>query len=153
MGYRSDVLLAVALPTELAGTLIAGYMIQPGVQDEGTLNGWCRTDWPDLGATVIWASFAGVKWYQSYSDVMAYERMFELCGELADVEGSKFYALTRFLRIGENEGDIESSDNDHLFDVGASPDNVDALRQLLWDVFSLRREICIDAVGKPLVDE
>jgi hypothetical protein len=149
MGYRSDVVLAVALPTNHADTLIAAYMIQPGVQEHNCLKDWHKDVHGDK--TILWVGFNDVKWYEGYEDVKAYERMESLCQDLAEAPGSTFLAASIFLRIGENEDDMERAT--HTYTQESNDDVGYDLLEALEERFAIRRELLVDAGGEPLVGD
>jgi len=53
-----------------------------------------------------------VKWYESYSDVQAFNKFVEAFKSLADGEGSTLTWAYEFVRIGEDLGDIEAHESD-----------------------------------------
>ena len=127
MGYRSEVLLAVAFETkEQLEEVWAVYCLHKFVQEHDIAKQWTRTDevYPTL-----WVSVENVKWYESYEDVQAFEHMKDLADTFA-VERDFAFAWLKY-RIGEDINDIEVVDDG----------NHDDLRDYLYDRAHLRREI------------
>lgn len=153
MGYQSDVVLAVAVQTRHVDTLIAAYMVQPGTQTHDCLAAFSRKDLPEDNITLIWASFTSVKWYESYDDVQAFERIVSLCDDLAQEETGDFVASTLKLRIGENDNDVERSGSE-VFGAWRNYTEVDdvlcKLSDTLYEFFSIRRELIVDVEGTPI---
>lgn len=134
MGYYSDVCLAFVVETkELRDEIMAVYAIDPRVQKYDCLDQWNK--FSGNGYAGAYISMADVKWYH-YEDVKAFHHM-ETVVEMFDEQRDIKWA-TAFYRIGENDDDIEMSEDQ------SQPD--DSLREVLWDCMSIRREI---AVGFP----
>lgn len=131
MGYRSDVLLAVAVEKKNADTFWAAYIIYPGVQETDVAKEWERVDRDDV--VVFYTKQECIKWYREYPDVMALEAALTLAREL-DAEDNDFSATTEHMEIGEEGHDITSE----ILDSDSAPD---ILRMALLDMFILRREI------------
>jgi hypothetical protein len=130
MGYRSDVLLAVAFETkEQLEEVWAVYCLNPKVQEHNLAEAWEKKldgDYP-----VLWYYANDVKWYDSYEDVMAVEAIFTLAETFKTERGDAFdYAWVK-LRIGEEDGDTERRYNF----------SNDALSVYLYECASVRRAI------------
>lgn len=111
MGYRSDVLMIIGAPKPQMGLFILRLTMQHpelarivlSEEDGFTRRPWMhgREEWE-----LLHFHECGIKWYDMYEDVGAFESTFriaqDVCGQesLADLSGL-------FLRIGENIGDIE----------------------------------------------
>lgn len=145
MGYRSDVILAVAVPKEHADMLQAAYMLQPGVAEYKCMQEWKKTT--DGDVVIFWAEFHDVKWYETYGDVQALERMLSLPADFAEQENSNFEAATMKIRVGEEMQDVEY---DCLTHGGYDPYPAFELREALESRFSVRTEVVADCDGEPL---
>jgi len=105
MGYRSDVLQAIAFPSKDKLLSFLTECRLDGVIDKEELDHYevrVFCDMPDLPETkftyVLHADFRDVKWYESFSDVQQHEAMLELAND-------RRYP-TCFIRIGEETEDI-----------------------------------------------
>jgi hypothetical protein len=134
MGYRSDVLLAIAVRPEDADTFWAAYIIYPGVQEAGVAEHWKRVERD--GAVVFYSHHHDVKWYESYPDVKAFEVAMTLGGVLRS-GGDEFPTATCFIRVGEDDMDVE-----RCFEESACAPG--ELREVLGDMFQLRSSIEVD---------
>jgi hypothetical protein len=122
MGYRSDVRFVVALPSEAErDSIMALYSMHPLVQEHDMATDWtpyevmAQVYHRDAGVPMYLLSYddTGVKWYDSYEDVQAVMHMEEL---LDSLEG-RCYAY-RFIRIGEDDSDIECKTHCSEDDMG-----------------------------------
>lgn len=123
MGYRSDVLQAIAFPSKdklisFLAECKLDNVIDKEELDEYEVRVFC--DMPDLPETkfayVLHAEFREVKWYDSFSDVQQHEAMLELANE-------KGYPIC-FIRIGEDADDTQQT-------IRCGP--VDDFEFLWWD--------------------
>lgn len=146
MGYYSDVVMAVAVKRAAqADELMAVYALDPIVQKHDLMKDWERTVDND-GAVILYCKHITVKWYEGYEDVGGWMRLLSLAEEFSkerglDVSntdpnevGPMWPYATCFIRIGENLDDVE--------DRRAGDDPV--LEDLLYDIFSVRRELVVD---------
>lgn len=130
MGYRSDVLLAVAFDTkEQLDEVWAVYCLNPKVQENDIAKDWKMRldgDYP-----VLWFFEESVKWYDSYDHVQAFEALFTLA-EIFEAERKLAfnYAWVK-LRIGEEDDDTERR----------SGSSKDELIEYLYDVVRVNRYI------------
>ena len=134
MGYRSEVLLAIAFADKAhRDEALAVYAMHPLVQKHDLLKEWKQHDYED-GETHIyclWFSDDHVKWYESYEDVQGYEYMSQVAADFS--ENRDFpYAWIKY-RLGENYDDTEVEELDD--------DKDGALRDYLWDMCSIQRSI------------
>jgi hypothetical protein len=139
MGYRSDVVIAFAFASkEQIDEVMAIYRMDPRVQKNGLETAW--TIHEHEGSVFLTYSADCVKWYDSYEDVQGLQHMSALVKSFDDERGRGegnlplFPFAYRFVRIGEEDQDIES-DSDYS-DMG--------LMDQLWDRMSLTREINTD---------
>jgi hypothetical protein len=147
MGYRSDVLLVVALRTPAQyDELMAVYAMDPLVQKHNTVGEWTKHVYEDH----VILAFKGtdLKWYESYEDVQAIEHLLTLANTFAEERGFDVpndpeapqvpepvfpYATAR-IRIGEESDDseMEYQENDSY------------LVEVLYSRAGIRREIIAD---------
>jgi hypothetical protein len=141
MGYRSDVVIAFAFNCkEQIDEVMAVYRMDPRVQKLGLETAWTIHEHEHEDFVFLTYAVASVKWYESYEDVQGLQHMSALVKSFDDERGRGegnlplFPFAYRFVRIGEEDQDIES-DSDHS-DMG--------LMDQLWDRMSLIREINTD---------
>jgi hypothetical protein len=104
MGYRSDVLIAIAFSSvEHRDEVWAVYCIDPRVQKHNLSEVWNRHD--DGPYPVLWYSEEYTKWYDSYDDVSGVEHLMDLMSEFAQEKGLPYAYV--FYRVGEETTDIE----------------------------------------------
>ena len=122
MGYRSDVRFVVALPSEAErDSIMALYSMHPLVQEHDIATDWtpyevmAQVYRRDDGVPMYLLSYddTDVKWYDSYEEVQAVMHMEKL---LDSLEG-RCYAY-RFIRIGEDDSDIECKTHCSEDDMG-----------------------------------
>ena len=132
MGYRSDV--------KIAFYLTDGTFDHPPTEDNpilpfAALKLWFDENYPvqeakdDWGVEIehgndyILLSYTDVKWYPDYDHVKAVESAFEKFSEVFRSDGREHRAQFEFVRIGEQDDDIEresSSYSDHRLNVERS---------------------------------
>jgi len=97
MGYRSQVCIGISKEVlkDIPDSIMESF------KDCDTINQ------NDKAVTFIWDD---VKWYPSYKDVMAVDNM--LANLTEDSEGEDQYG---FIRVGEDDGDIESRGTPYEF--------------------------------------
>mgnify|MGYP000438486521 CR=1 FL=1 len=132
MGYRSDVIFAVAFKNrEQMEEILAVYQMDEKVRTHRVIEKWklCPEHEPP------YMVFRGddVKWYPNYGDVQAFEHIVSVCAEFEEHRGFEF--ASRFVRIGEDDADIEI--DDHLSD-----DSYDLMDFLQDCLFPVRRINC-----------
>ena len=102
MGYRSEVVLAVAFKTqEQMEEVLAAYAMDPLVQKHNIMQGW-RMD-KRHPRMVYFADH--VKWYPEFEDVQAVHNIETVAGEFASKRGFDYGGY--YLRFGENPDDKE----------------------------------------------
>lgn len=106
MGYRSVVAYVIAFDEDsnAMGKFINYVM---GSEDEHMITALKACE-VDFETNRINFYHTDVKWYESYEDVKGHTRLYELCAN----EETPFYpnAHSRFIRIGEENGDIQEDD-------------------------------------------
>jgi hypothetical protein len=130
MGYRSDILIAVAFKTKTQRDEIwAVYCMDPRVQEHNLAAQWKHTD--DDAFTPIAHYYAEhVKWYESYDDVQGIERLLSLAEEFYENRQLPF-AYIKY-RVGEDIQDTEIEEN-HEGDAD--------LISALWERAGIERRI------------
>ena len=112
MGYRSDVVLAVAFETpEQMEEVLAVYAMDPLVQKFNIMQEW-RMD-EDHPRMVYFAE--SVKWYSEFEDVKAVSRIDQVAGQFASKRGFN-YGLY-YLRFGEDINDVEETHGGNSMDL------------------------------------
>lgn len=137
MGYRSDVVIAVAMGSKKdLDELMAVYALNIFVQKENLMPEWEIGEYENAWVAMYKAE--QVKWYEYYDDVKGFEALTKLA-ETFWAERNVPYAY-RFIRIGEEDNDIEISCNES--DCGGHDDNRgDELSDLLADALYISTEI------------
>ena len=117
MGYRSDVVIAVAMGSKKdLDELMAVYALNIFVQKENLMPEWEIGEYENAWVAMYKAE--QVKWYEYYDDVKGFEALTKLA-ETFWAERNVPYAY-RFIRIGEEPSDIEISCNESEDDVQGS---------------------------------
>ena len=130
MGYRSDVLIAVAFKDkEQRDEVWAVYCMDQRVQKHNLTAQWKTYD--EGAFPVLYYEDSGVKWYESYGDVSGIEHLIEVASNFAQERGHPYAAIN--YRIGEDLNDIETTDRT------ADPDG--ALRDFLWEMCTIERRL------------
>jgi len=137
MGYRSDVVLALATGKEWADMFWSAYIIDPRVQEHDLTQFWKRSS--DDRTVIFYMKAEGWKWYDNYEDVRGLMHMLGLADTLAEDSTGEVYAATCFMRIGEEEDDNEIEFGSH-----GKRDDADDCLNLLYDNFGLRRELIVN---------
>ena len=137
MGYRSDVVIAVAMGSKKdLDELMAVYALNIFVQKENLMPEWEIGEYENAWVAMYKAE--QVKWYEYYDDVKGFEALTKLA-ETFWAERNVPYAY-RFIRIGEEDNDIEISCNES--DCGGHDDNRgDELSDLLADALYVSRSV------------
>jgi hypothetical protein len=130
MGYRSDVIIAVAFKDKAHRDEVwAVYCMDPRVQKHGLTTAWDtynKGDYP-----VLWCQADGVKWYDDYEDVQGIEHLAEVASNFAQERGYQYGSV--YYRVGEEFTDIESAER------AADPDG--SMMSMLYDLCGIRREV------------
>ena len=130
MGYRSDVLIAVAFKDKAQrDEVLAVYAMHPLVQKHNLTEEWTRYDKGDY--PVLWYSAECVKWYEGYEDVQGIEHLIDMASDFAMERGHPFAAIN--YRLGEELDDIDITERE-------SDSDVDML-SFLFDMCGIRREL------------
>ena len=140
MGYRSEVFIAVALPTiPVLSELVSVYAIDPRVQKCQTVEDWLlkEQEYPNgsrYGGPFYTMTYhhEHCKWYDAYDDVGAFMHLGKLCSTFAEERGDMFSYAYRFCRIGEEHGDIEV--DSHESEDGLGQAMSDELNDLVYPV-------------------
>jgi hypothetical protein len=131
MGYRSDVLLAVAFETEeQLNDVWAIYCMNPKVQEHDIAKHWEKKK-TDGDYPVLWYYANDVKWYDGYEDVMAFEALFDLVEAFKNARGGFFNYAWLKIRLGEEDDDNERNDRHSKEELG----------EYLYECANLRRAI------------
>jgi len=108
MGYRSDVAIAIYGPEEVMVPFIAAERLKPSSvlsTDAEFIKHFKHTQAYPFSARApcigITAQFEGVKWYDSYPDVQAWQMLLSEASEVGDI-------CTEFVRVGEETTDVET---------------------------------------------
>lgn len=104
MGYRSDVLIAVAFESkEHRDEVWAVYCMDQRVKDNNLAEAWQTYDEGEY--PVLWYQENHVKWYDSYAEVQGIEHLIDVASNFAQERGLHYAA--NMLRVGEEMTDIE----------------------------------------------
>jgi len=141
MGYLSNVILAVVVPEMEAKRVAALYAQHPHVQEFKLAGQWSlyTTTCNGIPAVVFEFSEEYVRWYPSHEDVQGFEYMLELIQMLDDESEEGFPAATCFIRVGEEETDIECTYHAHAPDDAS--DFALHAESLLMETYYVRTEI------------
>ena len=105
MGYRSDVLIAVAFSTkEHRDEVWAVYCMDPRVKEHNLAGAWKNHDGGEY--PVLWYQEDDVKWYESFDDVQGVTHLIDVASDFAQERGLHYASI--MLRIGEEMTDIEN---------------------------------------------
>ena len=105
MGYRSDVLIAVAFESkEHRDEVWAVYVIDQRVKDNNLAEAWQTYDGGEY--PVLWYQQNHVKWYDTFDDVQGIEHMIDVASNFAQERGLHY--AVNMLRVGEELTDIEN---------------------------------------------
>ena len=130
MGYRSDVLIAVAFKTkEERDEVWAIYCMDPRVQANNLAAAWQNHDDEGVDAYCLWYVAECVKWYDGYADVSGIEHLYSVVQNFAD-NREMAYGYVKY-RVGEETQDIEEE----------STGNDGSLQDYLWVRCGIRREL------------
>jgi hypothetical protein len=139
MGYRSDVVIGFAFKAKAQiDELMAVYRMDPRVQHNDLEAAWKISERDDVVFLYYAADY--VKWYESFDDVQGLEYMRTLVNTFDEERGRGegdlplFPFAFRFIRIGEEDPDVETNAADNDMD----------LMEELWERMTLSREINTD---------
>lgn len=108
MGYRSDVIIAVAFKNrEQMEEILAVYQMDEKVRTNRVIEQWKLC--PEHEPPYMVFRGGSVKWYPNYEDVQGFEHIVSVCAEFEQHRGFEF--ASRLVRIGEDDTDIEIDDN------------------------------------------
>jgi hypothetical protein len=135
MGYRSEILIAVAFKTKTQRDEIwAVYCIDPLVQKHNLAEQWRHTD-NDEFTPITYYYGEDVKWYETYDDVKGIEWLLTLVEEF--YQSRKLpYAYIKY-RIGEDPRDTEVEEH-------SEGDTENSLLSELWQRAYIERRITHD---------
>ena len=124
MGYRSDVYMCITGPkdTILAGVAtlrIGGDQVMHAALDEWNVVESAR---PDCAVMVLGGTGTHWKWYEDYPDVRAHNTIFEHFAELSE-DDEQLHGI--FIRIGEDDDDVESRDFNAGYELGRVVRDID----------------------------
>lgn len=135
MGYRSDILIAVAFKTKTQRDEIwAVYCMDKRVQEHNLAAQWQRSN-EDEFIPILYYYEEGVKWYDNYDDVSGIEHMRDVAEQFEENRDLPFAWLK--YRIGEELTDVEVEEY-HSDD--SSDDNHDLISEL-WQRANIERRI------------
>jgi hypothetical protein len=133
MGYRSDVLIAIAFKTKTQRDEIwAAYCIDPRVQNDGLAGVWKNSN-EDEFTPILYYYQESIKWYESSEYVQGIEHMRYVAEQFEEHRGMPFAWLK--YRIGEELTDVEVEEY-HTDDGG-----MDDLIGELWQRANIERRI------------
>ena len=130
MGYRSDVIIAVAFKDNAHRDEVwAVYCMDPRVQKHDLTGAWKNYDKGDY--PVLWYQGNCVKWYDSYEDVQGIEHLAEVASNFARERGYHYGSI--YYRVGEEMTDMESAER------AADPDG--SMMSMLYDLCGIKRRV------------
>jgi hypothetical protein len=130
MGYRSDVIIAVAFKDKAHRDEVwAVYCMDPRVQKHNLTGAWKNHDEGDY--PVLWYQGNYVKWYDSYEDVQGIEHLIEVASNFAQERGYHYGSI--YYRVGEEMTDMESAER------AADPDG--GMMSMLYDLCGIERRV------------
>ena len=146
MGYRSDVVIAVAMQSEEdMRELMSVYALNMHVQKHNLLSEWT------VGVmNGIWVALfhqEDVKWYDTYPDVQGFEAIMPLVRSFAEERGMKY--AYRHIRVGEEIDDVEIDCDEN---EGVSEDLADFLADALYVNRSIENELTLEPTNDNVSD-
>jgi len=134
MGYRSDVGIVLGfLNADEANKFITTYKIKKPEFWENEIGKFWQMN---QDSSVIYAQMDSVKWYPEHRLVMDISEMLEFAIE-------NFQCAYHFIRIGENEDDIEIEGDTHKEDDGSVRKDLVHLTLELNDMLTISRRIIL----------
>ena len=132
MGYRSDILIAIAFKTKTQRDEVwAVYCMDKRVQDHNLAEQWKLSD-ADAHTPIMYFYEEGVKWYESYAEVQGIEHMQEVA-EQFEYNRKLPFAWLKY-RVGEDLKDTE------VEEYCSDSDGTDLLGEL-WQRANIERRI------------
>lgn len=118
MGYRSDVYMCITGPKDTILAGIATLRIEGDADMHAALDEWkvVAAAEPSEAAMVLGGQGTDWKWYDDFPDVHAHNTIFNHFAELAG-DDTQLHGV--FVRIGEEDDDIESREFNEGYDLGA----------------------------------
>lgn len=130
MGYRSDVIIAVAFKDKAHRDEVwAVYCMDPRVQKHDLTGAWKNYDKGDY--PVLWYQENYVKWYDSYDDVSGIDHLIDVASNFARERGHPYGSV--YYRVGEEMTDLESAERD--------ADRDGEMMSMLFDLCGVERRI------------
>lgn len=146
MGYRSDVVIAVAMQSEEdIRELMSVYALNIHVQKHNLLPEWTVGVMDDVWVALFHQD--DVKWYDNYPDVQGFEAIIPLVRSFAEERGMK-YAYRR-IRIGEEMDDVEIDCDEN---EGVSEDLADFLADHINVHRSIENELALEPTNDNVSD-
>lgn len=114
MGYRSEVWLSVAVPTQtILSELVSVYALDERVKKHKVLDDFAvKLHTNDCYFFTLTIHATDTKWYEMFEDVQAAHYLAELCQSFYQERGDEFAYAYKFIRIGEETGDIENDSHE-----------------------------------------
>lgn len=129
MGYHSEVDIAVSFDNaETLREVMAAYAMHPKVQEFDLAK-----DWTVRHDTILHLKLDGIKWYEGYEDVKAYQYMEVLLNIFHKKRGIPY--AYNFIRIGEEYSDVETHS------IRGDDDISSQLMDMLWDAMHVVRYV------------
>ena len=125
MGYRSDVYMCITGPKDTILAGLATLRIEGDQTMHTALDEWSCTqchESPDRAVLVLGGQGTDWKWYDSYPYVQAHSAIFEHFAELAG-DDEQLHGI--FIRIGEDDDDIESREFNEGYELGTVVRRID----------------------------
>ena len=130
MGYRSDVLLAVAFKNKAdMEEVMAVYAMDPRVQEDDLVKFWKLHDTDTF--PMLYYKDEGIKWYSDYNHVHGMEYLAELIDKFGEERDMQYAAVA--YRIGEEPDDLEINEQHN--------DSTGHMQEQLWEYCGIHREI------------
>ena len=125
MGYRSDVYMCITGPKDTILAGIAALRIEGDQVMHAVLDEWSCTqchESPDRAVLVLGGQGTDWKWYEDYLDVRAHTAVFGYFAELSESD-EELHGI--FIRIGEDDDDIESREFNEGYELGSVERRID----------------------------
>ena len=146
MGYRSNVVIAVAMESEEnMKELMSVYALNMYVQKHNLLPEWTVGVMNDVWVALFHQE--DVKWYDTYPDVQGFEAIIPLVRSFAEERDMK-YAYRR-IRVGEEMDDVEIDCDEN---EGVSEGLADFLADTLYVNRSIENELQLEPTNDNVSD-
>lgn len=125
MGYRSDVYMCITGPKDTILAGLATLRIEGDQTMHTALDEWSCTqciETPGHAVLVLGGQGTDWKWYDSYPGVQAHSAIFEHFAGLAG-DDEQLHGI--FIRIGEDDDDIESREFNEGYELGGVERRID----------------------------